>query len=101
MIMKKASVSTISGSTNVIEGCRRANILLSGGTKFEIKEASYSPMSQSNYLSFKDIRSNGYHIETITKGNDEFLQITSIAQGTKLILEKLPPFFTGLYYTKI
>lgn len=94
-------MSTISGSRHIIEGSKRPNILFSRGTKFEINEALYSPMSHRNLLIFKDICSNAYHIETISEGNDEFLQITSITQGTKLILEKLPTFSTGLYYTKI
>lgn len=101
LIMKSISVSTISGSTKIIEGSGRANILMPMGTKFEIVDALYSPKSQRNLLSFKDIRHNGYHIETINEGNDEYLQITSISQGTKNVLEKLPAFSTGLYYTKI
>ncbi|KAG8498491.1 hypothetical protein CXB51_004897 [Gossypium anomalum] len=101
LIMKEESVSTISGSTTIIEGSGRAIILLPRGTKIEIINALYSPKSQRNLLSFKDIRQNGYHIETLNEGNCEFLQITSIAQGNKQIVEKLPAFFTGLYYTKI
>ncbi|XP_074267237.1 uncharacterized protein LOC141590558 [Silene latifolia] len=101
LTMKKTSVSTISGSTNIIEGSGRASILLPWGTKIEVVDALYSPKSQRNLLSFKDIRRNGYHIETISEGNNEFLQITSITQGTKHVIEKLPTFSTGLYYTKI
>lgn len=99
--MKETSVSTISGSTNIIEGSGRANMLLPMGTKFEIADALYSPKSQRNLLSFKDIRRNGYHVETISEGDDEYLQITSITQGIKTVLEKLRAFSTGLYYTKI
>ncbi|KAA3471179.1 retroelement pol polyprotein-like [Gossypium australe] len=85
--MQKASMSTISDSTKVIEGFRRANILLPRGTK--------------NLLSFKDIRHNGYYIETISEGNDEYIQITSIIQGNKIILEKLSALSSGLCYTRI
>ncbi|TYG87240.1 hypothetical protein ES288_A13G198000v1, partial [Gossypium darwinii] len=99
--MKEESVSIISGSTTIIEGSERAIILLPRGTKIEIINALYSPKSQRNLLSFKDIRQNGYHIETLNEGNCEFLQITSIVQGNKQIVEKLPAFFTGFYYTKI
>ncbi|TYI50991.1 hypothetical protein E1A91_D12G142800v1, partial [Gossypium mustelinum] len=73
LTMQKASVSTISGSTKIIEGSGRANILLFRGTKFQINDALYSPKSQRNLLSFKDIHHNGYHIETISEGNDEYL----------------------------
>lgn len=100
-IMQKANVSTISGSAKLIEGSGRANIFLPGGTKFEIDEALYSPRSQRNLLSFKDIRRNGYHIETTCEGKIEYLHITSIISGNKSVLEKLPAFSSGLYYTRI
>ncbi|KAA3477341.1 retroelement pol polyprotein-like [Gossypium australe] len=97
----QASVSTISGSIKTIQGFERAAILLPRGTKFQINDALYSPKSPKNLLSFKDIRHNGYHIETISEENDEYLQITSIIQGNKIILEKLFTLFFGLYYTRI
>ncbi|KAB2045675.1 hypothetical protein ES319_D01G177600v1 [Gossypium barbadense] len=78
LTMQKANVSTISGSTKIIEGSRRANIFFPKGTKFQINDALYSPKSQISLSSFKDIRHNGYHIETISEVNDEYLQITSI-----------------------
>ncbi|KAB2080298.1 hypothetical protein ERO13_A05G059650v2 [Gossypium hirsutum] len=56
LIMKEESVSTISGSTTIIEGSGRAIIFLPRGTKIEIINALYSPKSQRNLLSFKDIR---------------------------------------------
>ena len=59
----------------------------------------YSSKSSRNLLSFKDIRYNGYHIETNNEGSEGFLYITSIVSGQKLILEKLPIFSSGLYYT--
>jgi hypothetical protein len=57
--------------------------------------------SGRNLISFKDIRLNGYYIETTNKDSDEYLYITSIISGQKLILEKLPAFSSGLYYTII
>lgn len=101
LVMKNGNISTISGSANIIEGSGKANILLPWGTQIEISNAFYSPKSQRNLLSFKDIRSNGYHIETTSEGKVEFLQITCISQGTKHIKEKLPAFSSGLYYTYI
>ncbi|TYG75553.1 hypothetical protein ES288_D03G040200v1 [Gossypium darwinii] len=65
LTIQKTSVSIISGSTKIIEGFRRANILLPRGTKFQTNDVLYSPKSQRNLLSFKDIRHNEYHIETI------------------------------------
>ena len=66
--------------------------MLPNGTKLCIDDALYSSKSSRNLLSFKDIRYNGYHIETNNEGSEEFLYITSIVSGQKLILEKLPIF---------
>ena len=61
----------------------------------------FSTRSKRNLLSFKDIRNNGYHIETTNEDGDEYLCITSIVSGGKQILEKLPAYKSGLYYTFI
>ena len=58
----KENVSTISGTTNLVEGFRRANITLPNGTRFHINDVLYSNKSRRNLLSFKDIPKNGYHI---------------------------------------
>ena len=89
----KANVSTISGTTNLVEGSRRANITLSNGIRFHINDASYSSKSRRNLLSFKDIRRNGYHLEIMNEDDVEYLYITSIIYGRKLIMEKLLVFF--------
>ena len=89
LILNKASVNTIFGSSNIIKGSGRANIILPKGTKFCIDNALYSSKSRRNLINFKDIRLNVYHVETTNKGNDEYLYITSIILGQKLILEKL------------
>ena len=73
--------------------------MLPKGTKLCIDNALYSSKLSRNLLNFKDIRYNGYHIETNNEGSEEFLYITSIVLGQKLILEKLPIFSSGLYYT--
>ena len=65
----------------LIEGSRRAIIILPNGTKLCIDDALYSSKSRRNLLSFKDIRYNGYPIETNNEGNEEFLYITSIVLG--------------------
>ncbi|KAK8359548.1 hypothetical protein V6Z11_A04G103500 [Gossypium hirsutum] len=72
LTMSNAHVNTISGSLKLIEGSGRAIILLPKGTKFIIDDALYSTKSQRNLLSFKDIRLNGYHIETMNEKNVEF-----------------------------
>ena len=101
LVMREANVSTISGSSNLIEGSGRATVLLHGGTRMHIDDALYSTKSHRNLLSYKDIRRNGYHIETIEEENKEYIAITSMVDGNKCYLEKLPSISSGLYYTFI
>ena len=42
----KVNVSTISGTTNLVEGCGRANITLSNGTRFHLNGVLYSSKSE-------------------------------------------------------
>ncbi|KAJ9548209.1 hypothetical protein OSB04_020752 [Centaurea solstitialis] len=98
---QKANISTISGVVNIIEGFGKAHVLLPGETNLKIENALYSPKSQRNLLNFKDIRKNGYHIETMDEGESEYLLITNISSGKKNVLEKLSMYSSGLYYTKI
>ena len=65
LTLKNPNLCTIYGTTNLIEGSGRANIMLPSGTRFHINDALYSSKSKRNLLSFKDIRRNGYHIETM------------------------------------
>lgn len=67
LIMSEDNVNTISGSTKLIEGSGRANIQLSRGTKIIINNALFSTKSRKNLLTFKDIRNNGFHIETTSE----------------------------------
>jgi len=63
------NVSTIFCTINIIECSTRATILLPRGTRLHIKNVYYSPKSNRNLLSFKDIHLNGYHIETNNEGD--------------------------------
>ena len=101
MTLIKANISTISGTTNLVEGSRRVNITLPNGTRFHINDALYFKKSRRNLLSFKDIYINGYLIETMNGDNVKYLYITSIISGQKLIMEKLLAFSFGLYHTII
>ena len=78
LILRKANVNAISGSSNLIKGSGRAIIMLPNGTKLCIDDALYSSKSRRNLLSFKDICYNGYHIETNNECSEKFLYITSI-----------------------
>ena len=66
-------VSTIAGPVQIIEGFGRAHMILLNGTHLFIKYALFSRSSRRNLISFKDIRMNGRHIETVSKGNNEYL----------------------------
>ncbi|GAV62110.1 hypothetical protein CFOL_v3_05634, partial [Cephalotus follicularis] len=97
----KANVGTISGTSDLIEGSGMTNFVLSNGTQMRITDALYSTKSRRNLLSFKDIRLNGYHIETTNENGKEYLYITGNAFGRMQILEKLPELSSGLYIMKI
>ena len=101
LTLTSGNISTISGTSNLIRGSRRANIMLPKGTRFHINDALYSSKSTRNLLSFKDIHINGYHIETMNDGNKEYIYITSIVSGKKLVVETLSAFSTRLYHTTI
>ncbi|KAG4168542.1 hypothetical protein ERO13_A12G031150v2 [Gossypium hirsutum] len=90
--MTNAHVNTISGNSKLIEGFERAIILLPKGTKYVIDDALFSTKSQRNLSSFKDIRLNGYHIETMNEKNIEYLYIKNVECGKKYVLERLLVF---------
>ena len=52
-------------------------------------------------MSFKDIRINGYHIETMNEGNKKCLYINSIIYGKNIVAEKLSAFSSELYHTTV
>ena len=58
----KTNVSTISGTTNLVEGFGRGNIMLTNGTRFHINNALYSRKSRRNFFSFKYIYAEMYII---------------------------------------
>ena len=97
----KTNVNIISGPVDLIQDSGRATIILPRGTKIHINDALYYAKSKWNLLSFKDIRRNGYHIETMNDDSNEYLLITSIIFGKKHVLEKLTSYSCRLYQTII
>jgi hypothetical protein len=61
----------------------------------------YTLVNSEEIYYFKDIRRNGYHIETMTENNIEYLQIIMIKYGQKIILENMEALSSGLYCTNI
>ena len=74
LILTKVNVTTISGPTDMIKGSGKANIVLPNNTRLSIKDALYSHESRRNLLSFKDIRANGYHIETTDEDRKQYFK---------------------------
>jgi len=101
LVKRETDVSTISWSSKIIEGFGRVNVILCGWTNLNIENALYSLKSHRNLLSFKDICLNGYHIETRNEENVEYLYITRHNLDKISVVEKLPAFSSGLYYTYI
>ena len=91
------NVQTISGPVDLIKGSGRATIVLPNNTKFQINDALYSNKSNQNLLSFKDIRRNGYHIESMNHNSNDYILIT----GQKQILDQLISSSYGLYQMTI
>ena len=98
LALAQSNVHTISVLVDLIKGSRRATIILPNDTKFQIVDALYSNTSNRNLLSLKDIRRNGYHIETMNRDGLEYLLITSTnSEKKKKILEQLASLSCGLY----
>ena len=91
------NVQTISGPIDLIKGSKRVVIVLPNDIKFQIHDALYYNKSNRNLLSFKDIRQNGYHIETINPNGNKCLLITR----KKQIFEQLISLLYGLYQITI
>ena len=89
------------GTTNLVEGSKRVNIMLQNETIFQINDVLYSSKSTRYLINFKDLRRNKYHIETMKEGNTKCLYITLIASNKNLIVEKLSAIFSRLYQATI
>ena len=67
---------TIAGSNAHIVGTGSATLILPMGTQIFVKDALLYSDSKRTHLSFKDIRLNGFHIETEIEQGTEYLLIT-------------------------
>ena len=98
---KRVSVTTIANGNVLIVDSGRASLILPMGTKLIIDDALLYPQSTRTLLSFKDHRSNGFHIETKTKNDIKYILMTRSIGCRKQIVEKLPSLSSGLHYTYI
>ncbi|GAV58038.1 hypothetical protein CFOL_v3_01574, partial [Cephalotus follicularis] len=72
LTIAKANVGIISGTLDLIKGSGMSNFVLSNGAQMRITDVLYSTKSRRNLLSFKDIRRNGYHIETTNENGKKY-----------------------------
>lgn len=91
---------TISGRDASIIGSGRATLVLPMGTTIVIEDALLYPESTRTLLSFKDIRSNNFHVETISENNTEYLLLKR-AMGLRNKLLRNSPHFHLDYITVI
>ena len=88
-------------SSHVIQGRGLAQFLLPNGTMFQVTYALYTPSATRTLLSFRNIRDNGFHIETHCENGIEYFYITSNECGRKRIFKKLMSQSSGLYLITI
>lgn len=98
LIMKMTHVNAISSSTKLIKGSERATLLLPRGIILAIDNALYYSKSQRKLLSFKVIRQNIYHIETVNEGNVEYLYITAMKDEKNSAWKTICTFFWIVSY---
>ena len=98
---RQGNVLTIAGRDAMIVGTGKATITLPMGTQITIKNALLYPNSTRTLLSYRDIRKNGFHVETHEDNNGEFLLVTKENRYGKDILERFTTLPSGLYYTYI
>ena len=99
--LRKENVHIISGPVEMINGFGNATIMLPNGTTLHIEDALLSTKMKRNLLSFKDVRHNGYHLETIIEDDIDYLCIISCKMGIKTIYEKIKASISRLYCVPI
>ena len=92
---------TIASQDVLIVGSGRATITLPMGTQITMEDALLYSDSTRTLLSYRDIRKNGFHVETHQHNKEEFLLLTKLTRLDKQICEKFSSLQTGLYFTYI
>jgi hypothetical protein len=90
---------TIAGHDALIVGSGRATIILPIGTQLMIEDALLFPELTRTFLSYRDIRKNGLHMETYVDNKEEFILFTKLTGFGKQVCEKIPSLQSRLYYT--
>ena len=66
---------TIAGQDALIVGSGRTTITLPMGTQITMEDALLYPDSTRTLLSYRDIRSNGFHVESHQENKEEFFSL--------------------------
>ena len=85
----------------MIVGTGRAIFTLPNGTQVIIENTLLYPDSSRTLISYRDIRKNGFHIETHEDNKEEYLLFTKDHGYDKKVHAKIPSLSSGLYYTYI
>lgn len=76
LTLTKRKINTISCPANLIEGSGRAMFTLMNGAELCIHDVLSSTKSRRNFLSFKDIHYNEFHVEIVKENNTKYLCIS-------------------------
>jgi hypothetical protein len=96
---RNGNITTIAGRNANIVRIGKTIVILPLGTKIITEDALLYPESSRTLLSFRDIRTNGYHIERKNENGLQCLLITKLNGNKKIVVGKLPSLQFGLYYT--
>ena len=88
---------TIAGRDALIVGLGRATITLPMDTQIMMEDALLYPDSTRTLLSFRDVRKNGFYVETHMDNKEEFLLFTKLIGYGKQICENISSLQTRLY----
>ena len=95
---KEGNIMTIAGCDALIVGSGQATITRPIGTQITIEDALLYHDLTRTFLSYRDIRKNGFHVETHEDNKEEFLLFTKLMRFGKQICEKISSLPTGLYF---
>ena len=80
---REGNSMTIAGQDALIVGSDRAIITLPMGTQITMEDALLYSDSTRTLLSYRDIRKNGFHVETHQDNKEEFLLFTKLTRFGK------------------
>jgi peptide/histidine transporter 3/4 len=87
---REENIMTIAGHDVLIVGSGRTTITLSMGTQITMEDALLYTDSTR-----RDVRKNGFHVETHMDNKEEFLLFTKLTGYGKQICEKISSLQTG------